>query len=430
MTDQLCVDEQARDTVGPRPYSVARSMVSKTFSISVMILSLAVIALVAIMGAWFIATFDHKLDVGLDERARLAQRLVDRGIGPDELVAHLETGAVEVRLILTDGTTVGSLDQRRIDHEPMKTLRTGLRSEAWPFRNADLTLGVHTGWLSGIRSQLTVFSLVSGTGTITVTAVLLRFAVRFTPTSRGYKSAAVGVRAAEHRAQRFIADAVHELRTPITGIRAIADAVLAQPPHTDPDEVLRLHRLMVGETVRAGKLLEDMLDLARIDADRPELHCRPCDIAVLATAQTDRARLLNPGIEVTIDGATTVPAHVDPDRVSQILANLLDNACRVTPAGGRVHVTVGDVVDGFEVVVSDTGPGVPVDARSRIFERMVRLAPSTHPDGINAGLGLTIARGWARAHGGDVTCEEPVHGTGATFRVSIPSRPADGPGHR
>ena len=240
-------------------------------------------------------------------------------------------------------------------------------------------------------------------------------------------------RSSEARTRRFVADAAHELRTPLAGVRAAAEA--AVDPELPPADRERLHLLLLRETGRAARLVDDLLALARIDAGI-ELHPVPVDLAELARAEVERARLRAPGVQLRVSGEPLVVPG-DPQRLGQVLANLLDNARRHAPPGGTVTVSVGPEQDGAArdgaaggagratLTVTDTGPGVPAADRERIFERLVRLDEARSADDGGAGLGLAIARGIARAHGGDLTCVEPPAGAGAAFRLELPlSRPA------
>ncbi|MBA2471909.1 MAG: ATP-binding protein [Pseudonocardiales bacterium] len=110
---------------------------------------------------------------------------------------------------------------------------------------------------------------------------------------------------------------------------------------------------------------------------------------------------------------------VDPTRIGQILSNLLDNARRHTPAGGQITIDLAQTPDRAEITVTDTGPGVPSTARDRIFDRLVRLAQARDRDTGGAGLGLSIARGLARAHQGELSCL--AHPNGARFQLTLPT---------
>ncbi len=231
-------------------------------------------------------------------------------------------------------------------------------------------------------------------------------------------------RDSEARTRRFVADAAHELRTPITGLRAAAEATLTV--RTTDDERERLQLLLIREAARAGRLVEDLLALAHIDAGL-RLHPELVELVGLAEIEAERAELLAPKLTVRVSG-DPVTVTADPGRLAQVLANLLDNARRHTPDGGEitVAVTVDDrAVDGggrpARVRVSDTGPGVPEQDRERIFDRLVRLDDARARDNgahSGAGLGLAIARGIAQAHGGDLRCIE-----GATFELTLPTLP-------
>jgi signal transduction histidine kinase len=224
--------------------------------------------------------------------------------------------------------------------------------------------------------------------------------------------------ASEEQIRTFVADAAHELRTPITGIRAIAQAVIQQPPDADPDTRQQMHLLLVREAQRAGRLVDDLVDLARIDAGL-QLDHTPTDLYDLADAQLNRMRLLHSDIEFELTGDHVVAA-VAPERINQVLLNLLENACHAMPDYGAVTARVAVTGMLAEVTVSDTGPGVPPAERERIFDRLVRLDQARDRRADGSGLGLAIARGIARAHGGDLICADPPAGRpGAVFQLRL-----------
>ncbi|MGH3563014.1 MAG: sensor histidine kinase, partial [Mycobacterium sp.] len=240
--------------------------------------------------------------------------------------------------------------------------------------------------------------------------------------------AAEGAQRAEAATLRFLADAAHELRTPIAGIQAAAEQIVSNVSQDAAEPaVRRQHRratLLLSEARRATRLVTDMLDLSYIDAGLP-LELRDTDLGAIVNSEVDRAALLAPQLDIDRTGLATLSVRADPTRVAQILSNLLDNARRYTPPGGRITVDVqrredaaGTMCDRAEVTVTDTGAGIPADDRERIFERLVRLDTARGRDHGGAGLGLPIARALARAHGGDLTCV-PCD-AGASFRVSIP----------
>ncbi|HXV93082.1 MAG TPA: HAMP domain-containing sensor histidine kinase, partial [Pseudonocardia sp.] len=240
---------------------------------------------------------------------------------------------------------------------------------------------------------------------------------------RAARTAETAARESEARTRRFVADAAHELRTPLAGVQAVAEAVAS--PELDPEERDRLTLLLLGQAHRAGRLVDDLLALARIDAGI-DLRREPVELLALARTEVQRVQLIAPDRTVAVEG-TPVTVDGDPARLGQVLANLLDNARRHTPPGGRIAVRVS--VEGPAVVrVTDSGPGVPPADRERIFDRLVRLDESRTADDGGAGLGLAIARGIARAHGGELRCVEPPDGTGAAFELVVPRSQASSAG--
>lgn len=221
------------------------------------------------------------------------------------------------------------------------------------------------------------------------------------------RSAADAAARAEAATRGFLADAAHELRTPIAGIQAGAELIAsaATQRDDDPDSAQQRHRaeLVLGEARQAGRLVGDMLDLSRIDAGLP-LDLQECDLVGVAATERDRTALLAPSIQVSLTGVPSLRVSADPNRVAQILANVTDNARRHTPTGGTITIDVNPGPTGAAVTVTDSGPGVPEEQRLRIFERLVRLDEARARDRGGAGLGLPIARALARAHGGDLVC--------------------------
>lgn len=235
------------------------------------------------------------------------------------------------------------------------------------------------------------------------------------------RRAAADAERADAATRRFLADAAHELRTPIAGMHAgaerIASAAAQHAGDADADAQRRRADLVLTEARRAGRLVADMLDLSRIDAGAG-LRVTDCDLTALVEAERERCALLAPAVTVTRTGAPAVRVRADGVRIAQILANLGDNARRHTPAGGSLAFDVRVADDLAVVTVTDTGGGVAVDQRERIFERLVRLDDARTRDHGGAGLGLPIARALARAHGGDLTYVPG--GPGAAFRLVLP----------
>ncbi len=203
-------------------------------------------------------------------------------------------------------------------------------------------------------------------------------------------------REAEELSGRFLADAAHQLRTPMATIRAGVELLVIDP---DPEQRDTHLTNLIRETSRATRVLQSLMTLARLDRGRPP-HREPTDLVALCREEVERAESLAPGLDVRLvapSGSVVVPA--DGGEVVEALANLLDNARRHAASAIELRVEVdGDVAS---VRVGDDGPGVAPAAREQVFERFASL------DGRGgSGLGLPIARAVARSHGGDLVVDD------------------------
>ncbi len=265
-------------------------------------------------------------------------------------------------------------------------------------------------------------------GTGTTDTELGRTAAAFDAMIDELEHAAATAERAEARMRTFLGDASHELRTPLAGVHAAAESLIRDDPGRDEREQLAV--VMVRQTRRAARLVEDLLTVARLDGEADgalELRPERVDLVALARVEVDAAQSVAPQLKFTCTGQDSLPLAGDPIRLGQVLSNLLDNAYHATPAGGAVTVDVRRQGEAAVVLVTDTGPGVPAGDRERIFNRFTRLDPSRSRQTGGAGLGLAIARGLARAHGGDLAAVDPPSGTGAAFQLTIPTTP--GPAH-
>jgi two-component system OmpR family sensor kinase len=222
----------------------------------------------------------------------------------------------------------------------------------------------------------------------------------------------------QERMRRFVADASHELRTPLTSVRGLAEYGLQQEGTASREELLRLMGLIAREAGRMGRLVEDLLLLARFDAGRP-LARRPVDLASIAAEAVQQARIVAVGRPITLEAAEPVIAQADAERLRQVIDNLIGNAIRHTPPGTPVTVTVTGEAGSGRLTVADRGPGMTPEQASHVFERFYRTDDArTRADG-GAGLGLAIAASLAAAHGGDLTVDtRPGHG--AAFHLRLP----------
>ncbi|ADB77206.1 sensor histidine kinase [Geodermatophilus obscurus] len=245
-------------------------------------------------------------------------------------------------------------------------------------------------------------------------------------------------RASETRMRRFVADASHELRTPLTSIRGFAE-LYRQGAVGSPEETARLMQRIESEGARMGVLVEDLLQLARLDQQRP-LTITPVDLAEVAGDAVHDARALQPDRPLTLhldESLSEVPVVLgDEARLRQVLGNLVTNALVHTPPTAPVTVTVSDEPaagdgpadgdDGGVVVlrVADEGPGMAPEDAARVFERFYRADPSRARTAGGTGLGLAIVSALVAAHRGTVHLDT-APGRGAVFTVRLPR---SGPG--
>jgi signal transduction histidine kinase len=227
------------------------------------------------------------------------------------------------------------------------------------------------------------------------------------------------LRSALQMQRQFMADASHELRSPVSVVRTAAEVALSRE-HRDESEYREALTMTSAQSRRLSALVDDMLVLARADAGGYPL--RPVDLylddvvdecqrAVSVLAAERR-------ITVASMGASDVPIRGDEELLRRLLLNLLQNAVQHTPPGGAVSVDVSPQRRTVSIRVTDSGTGIAERDRTRIFERFVQLDPSRRSGG--AGLGLTIAKWIAEAHGGSLTVESSgPHGS--TFCVSLPT---------
>jgi two-component system OmpR family sensor kinase len=429
---------------------------------SVAVVAVVVVVVVVVSDLVFAVQTRSEALTTLNGRALQAVQLGDQGLAPEQIVRRVELGGgVAVVVRGADGTVLAAnratATTATTSPPARRTVTRRLASGATVTLTADPSLEG-----AAERRLLRVLLLVGGVAILVAAAALLlttrlalapldaltslarsiaggRRGERLTPARRdtelgraaaafdemldALEGAEAQAHASEASTRRFVADAAHELRTPLAGIAATAEAGTA--PELDPEARERLATLLVRDARRAGRIVDDLLTLARYDAGlRPERE--EVDLVELVRVETDRDAVRRPDDPAVLDAAGPVPVAVDAELIGQALTNLLTNARR--HGGGQVSVAVrsGDGV--ARVSVRDEGPGVPDGERERIFDRMVRLdearsggARGGAGRGGGAGLGLAIAREAARVHGGDLVCTAPDDGgPGAVFVLTLP----------
>jgi len=229
---------------------------------------------------------------------------------------------------------------------------------------------------------------------------------------------------AMHQQRQFMADASHELRTPVTTTRTAANVALQQP-HRDEEEYRKTLGIIEQQAMRLSRIVDDMFTLARADAGTYPVRRQPMylDEVIEDVAAAARVVASTRQVEIEVHADSSASFVGDEELIRRLLANLLDNAVRHSPAGSAVRVELRARQAGYSLVVADQGSGIPAKHRPHIFERFYRVDTSRtrgHHDG-GAGLGLSLARWVVTVHGGDITLSESSE-NGSTFSISLPVR--------
>jgi signal transduction histidine kinase len=223
--------------------------------------------------------------------------------------------------------------------------------------------------------------------------------------------------AAEERTRRELVAAVsHDLRTPVTNLRLLAEAV---EDGVIPEQRRREYLSQLGVHVRRlGALIDDLFELSRLEAGDIRWTAERVDVEGLVAEAVEAMRPQADAGAIAVHAelaADVGAAHADPEQLQRVLYNLLQNAVRHTPADGSVVVRAARTPGGVEIEVADTGPGIPPGEREQVFEPFTRGDASRSSDG--AGLGLAIARAIVEAHGGRIWLAEAAAGTRVRFSV-------------
>ncbi|GAB4284979.1 MAG: hypothetical protein Kow0067_07350 [Coriobacteriia bacterium] len=229
----------------------------------------------------------------------------------------------------------------------------------------------------------------------------------------------IELREEERAKTRFVSDVSHELRTPLTAVRGAAETLL--DGDVPEDEARRFLETIVRESERLSRLANDLLTLQRIEGATGELPLRRVSLKVIAERAVEGLQPLLDIRETTalVDGEA--PAVLgDPDRLQQVVANLVDNASRLSPPGSIVHVELAAENGQAIVRVTDEGPGIPEDALPHLFDRFFRAQPSRDRLSGGAGLGLAIVSAIVKAHAGTIEASNRPEG-GSVFTLRLPA---------
>jgi signal transduction histidine kinase len=226
---------------------------------------------------------------------------------------------------------------------------------------------------------------------------------------------------AEEARDEFLSVAAHELKTPLTSLRGFVQVLLRQSEKGSPADPVRLTqalRTIDEQTQKLSRLVAQLLDVSRIDAGRLVVDTKPLNLVTLVEDAVAAARTRCGGHLVSLRAPTSLLAPVDPLRFEQVLTNLLENAIKFSPAGGRVDVAVRRDGGQALIAVTDHGVGVPPEHRDRIFDRFFQVPQGGSVAGM--GLGLYISRQIVELHGGRLTAEFPPEG-GTRLLVALPA---------
>lgn len=233
------------------------------------------------------------------------------------------------------------------------------------------------------------------------------------------RRAMIPIQAAWEKQQQFVADASHELRSPITGIYSNAELMLRHPQLTIQEQSHRINTIM-KESSRMTKLISSLLTLARSDADKAELQLAPVDFSEMVEMVAEHFKPLEElnKVSLTVQIKPAIEVMADRERLHQLVVILLDNAFKYTSEGGQILLSCDKDEKTALLVVQDTGCGIAAEHLPHIFDRFFRGDKARSRDKGGTGLGLAIAKWIVEKHGGKIAVESS--GKGTTFQVSIP----------
>jgi signal transduction histidine kinase len=220
---------------------------------------------------------------------------------------------------------------------------------------------------------------------------------------------------------QFLSIAAHELKTPLTALSGHAQLAvrkLRRGGDLDPEQILVGIETVSSQADKLSRLLDQLLDISRLDAGKLPLHHQEVDLVTTVQEVVSNSRVLNHGHPIILSAPESLAVRADPLRIEQVLANLLNNAAKYSPIGSTIDVTLSSTGDtAIELSVRDRGFGIPDEKRGHIFERFYQAPSNGYATGL--GLGLYISRQIVELHGGEIHAEFPPDG-GARFIVTLP----------
>ena len=220
--------------------------------------------------------------------------------------------------------------------------------------------------------------------------------------ARAFNAMAAELAEVDRVRRDLVANVSHELRTPISALQAVLENMVDGVEPADPETL----RTMLAQVERLGRLVTQLLDLSRLESGVVPLQRRRFEVGAVLEEVATLARLHAAGVEVKVSAEDGVLADGDPERVHQVVANLVENAVRYSPPGGVVSLHASADGGAVVVTVDDEGPGIPPEEAGRVFERFYRADAARSSSQGGAGLGLAIARWIVDLHGGSIRAEQ------------------------
>ena len=245
-------------------------------------------------------------------------------------------------------------------------------------------------------------------------------------TAAELRAANAQLRELDHLKDEFVSTVSHELRTPLTSIRSFSE-ILRDTPEIDEAERQEFLGIIVAESERLTRLINDVLDVAKLESGSLELEKTPVDLREVARQAADSMAGFYAGRGVLLQTdlpATDVVVDVDADRIQQVMINLLSNAAKFCPSGtGEVLLSIADRDDSIRINVADNGPGITVDKQAAVFDRFRQLSNREQGKPVGTGLGLAISKLIIEQHGGQIDVDSDGQ-TGSCFYFTLPKHKA------
>jgi signal transduction histidine kinase len=422
-----------------RPVAIPRSLTRLRRRLTIWYAA-TFLTILLLLGIGLFAVITKRFDAELDASLREAAGLLARSAQAKGAVAAHSLVILDRRLLLVDsaGRAVGqdSVDawlssvasRAAAAHGPVSAAHEAngriLRAFAQPFRGRDGRAYVAMSIADEVELEDRYASLIAAFGVAALLSLLLVIGGGWLVA----RQSTLPVEQSIDHMRRFMADAAHELRTPITVVRSRAEVALQRP--RDAAAYEEALRGIERESARVGHIVEDLLTLARADAgERPiERHRVFLDDIALDAAASARALAERKNVCVEVGEFEESPVDGDAELLRRLALILLDNAVKFTASGGTVMISVDAVADTVSLRIVDRGVGIPSDQLPHVFERFYRGDPSRTrgSDGASegAGLGLAIAQWIAEEHGGAIRLDSAA-GRGTTAIVSLPRAQAD-----